>query len=201
MHRESAMVMGHNTVPMLPPLLVVPIFRWQSSVRVDSRVLFCPTALLDFRRKGHNMKIKYQIIAQNVEIEVNNDWSNLFIDLHHREDIINNIEIRQQSQTHHLIVWVLTNVLLPILVNIIVNITWSVIGQVLFPTNVNEEPHIFSQVVYHTELHQNIEVLGNVPYYFEVEIQDESSGCRYAGCVSESSISLIESEEKWIGLE
>lgn len=196
MYRESAMVMGHNAVPMLPPLLVVPIFRWQSSVRVDSRVLFCPTALLDFRRKGHNMKIKYQIIAQNVEIEVNNDWSNLFIDLHHREDIINHIEIRQQSQTHHLIVWVLTNVLLPILVNIIVNITWSVIGQVLFPTNVNEEPHIFSQVVYHTELHQNIEVLGNVPYYFEVEIQDESSGCRYVGCVSESSISLMESEEK-----
>ena len=94
-----------------------------------------------------------------------------------------------------------SNRFFPILVNIIVNITWSVIGQVLFPTNVNEEPHIFSQVVYHTELHQNIEVLGNVPYYFEVEIQDESSGCRYAGCVSESSISLMESEEKWIGLE
>ena len=42
MHRESVMVMGHNAVPMLPPLLVVPIFRWQSSVRVDSRVLFVP---------------------------------------------------------------------------------------------------------------------------------------------------------------
>lgn len=196
MHRESAMVMGHNAVPMLPPLLVVPIFRWQSSVRVDSRVLFCPTALLDFRRKGHNMKIKYQIIAQNVEIEVNNDWSNLFIDLHHREDIINHIEIRQQSQTHHLIVWVLTNVLLPILVNIIVNLTWAVIGQVLFPTNVNEEPHISSQVVYHTELHQNIVVVGDVSYYYEVEIQDELSGHHYIGYVSKHSITLIGSEEK-----
>ena len=72
---------------------------------------------------------------------------------------------------------------------------WSTIGRTLSPDNAYEEPNSSSQIVYHIELNQNV-VVGDVPYYYEVEIQDESSGCRYAGYVSKRSISLMESEEK-----
>lgn len=100
------------------------------------------------------------------------------------------------SQTHPSIVWVLVYVFLPILISIIANMAWSAIGQALSPANVYEEPNSSSQIVYHIELNQNVVVVGDVPYYYEVEVQDESSGCCYAGYVSKRSISLMESDEK-----
>ena len=104
--------------------------------------------------------------------------------------------IKVLSQAHPSIVWALVYVFLPILISIIANMVWSAIGQALSPANVYEEPNSSSQIVYHIELNQNIVVVGDVPYYYEVEIQDESSGCCYTGYVSKRSISLMESEEK-----
>lgn len=100
------------------------------------------------------------------------------------------------SQAHPVMTWVFNKVFLVILIDIIVNMTCSAIGQALFPDNVYEEPHLSSQVVLHIEMNQNIIVAGDTLYYYEVEIHDESSGHRYTGYVSKRSISLIESEDK-----
>ena len=100
------------------------------------------------------------------------------------------------AQTYPSIAWVLEKIFFAILIGIITNIASSAIGKALSPANVYEEPNSSSQIVYHIELNQNVVVVGDVPYYYEVEIQDESSGCRYAGYVSKRSISLMESEEK-----
>ncbi len=105
-------------------------------------------------------------------------------------------QIKSFSQTHPVIAWVLEKIFFAILIGIITNIASSAIGQALSPANVYEEPNSSSQIVYHIELNQNVVVVGDVPYYYEVEIQDEPSGCRYAGYVSKRSISLVESEEK-----
>lgn len=105
-------------------------------------------------------------------------------------------QIKRFSQTHPVIAWVLEKIFFAILIGIITNIASSAIGQALSPANVYEEPNSSSQIVYHIELNQNVVVVGDVPYYYEVEIQDESSGRRYAGYVSKRSISLMESEEK-----
>lgn len=105
-------------------------------------------------------------------------------------------QIKSFSQTHPVIAWVLEKIFFAILIGIITNIASSAIGKALSPANVYEEPNSSSQIVYHIELNQNVVVVGDVPYYYEVEIQDESSGCRYAGYVSKRSISLMESEEK-----
>ena len=105
-------------------------------------------------------------------------------------------QIKSFSQTHPVIAWVLEEIFFAILIGIITNIASSAIGQALSPANVYEEPNASSQIVYHIELNQNVVVVGDVPYYYEVEIQDESSGYRYAGYVSKRSISLMESEEK-----
>lgn len=105
-------------------------------------------------------------------------------------------QIKSFSQTHPVIAWVLEKIFFAILIGIITNIASSAIGQALSPANVYEEPNSSSQIVYHIELNQNVVVVGDVPYYYEVEIQDESSGCCYAGYVSKRSISLMESEEK-----
>lgn len=105
-------------------------------------------------------------------------------------------QIKSFFQTHPVIAWVLEKIFFAILIGIITNIASSAIGQALSPANVYEEPNSSSQIVYHIELNQNVVVVGDVPYYYEVEIQDESSGCRYVGYVSKRSISLMESEEK-----
>ena len=105
-------------------------------------------------------------------------------------------QIKSFSQTHPVIAWVLEKIFFAILIGIITNIASSAIGKALSPANVYEEPNSSSQIVYHIELNQNVVVVGDVPYYYEVEIQDESSGYRYAGYVSKRSISLMESEEK-----
>ena len=81
----------------------------------------------------------------------------------------------------------LANVFLPILIGIFVNIAWSAIGRTLSPVNVYEEPNSSSQIVYHIKLNQNIVVVGDIPYYYEIEIQDELSGCCYARYVSKRS--------------
>lgn len=133
------------------------------------------------------MKIKYQFVSKTAEIEVSDDCDNLFIDLGHRECSINHNQKHHQTQTHPLIAWVLANVFLPILVGIFVNIAWSAIGRTLSPVNVYEEPNSSSQIVYHIKLNQNIVVMGDIPYCYEVEIQDELSGCCYAGYVSKRS--------------
>ena len=105
-------------------------------------------------------------------------------------------QIKRFSQTHPVIAWVLEKIFFAILIGIITNIASSAIGKALSPANVYEEPNSSSQIVYHIELNQNVVVVGDVPYYYEVEIQDESSGCCYADYVSKWSISLMESEEK-----
>lgn len=105
-------------------------------------------------------------------------------------------QIKNFSQTHPVIAWVLEKIFFAILIGIITNIAYSAIGQTLFPANVYEEPHASSQVVFHIEMNQNVIVVGDAPYYYEVEIHDESSGHRYTGYVSKRSISLIESKDK-----
>ena len=142
------------------------------------------------------MRIKYQFATETIDIKVSDDWGNLFFEFDHQKYNMDNNQIHHQSQTNPLIAWVLTNVFLPILIGIIVNMVWSTIGRTLSPANVYEEPDSSSQIVYHIELNPNIVVVGDVPYYYEVEIQDESSGCCYADYVSKWSISLKESEEK-----
>ena len=142
------------------------------------------------------MRIKYQFATETIDIKVSDDWGNLFFEFDHQKYNTDNNQIHHQSQTNPLIAWVLTNVFLPILIGIVVNMVWSTIGRTLSPANVYEEPNSSSQIVYHIELNPNVVVVGDVPYYYEVEIQDESSGCCYAGYVSKWSISLMESEEK-----
>ena len=143
------------------------------------------------------MRIKHQFATETIDIKVSDDWGDLFFEFVHQEYSMDHNQIHHQSQTHTLIAWVLTNVFLPILIGIIVNMVWSTIGRTLSPANAYEEPNSSSQIVlYHIELNQNVVVVGDIPYYFEVEIQDESLGYRYAGYVSKRSISLMKSEEK-----
>lgn len=163
---------------------------------VSAQALLRPFAQLVSRRKGRNMKIKYRFISETTEIKASDDWGDLFFEFVHQGYNMDHNQIHHQSQTHTLIAWVLTNVFLLILIGIIVNMVWSTIGRTLSPANAYEEPNSSSQIVYHIELNQNVVVVGDVPYYYEVEIQDESSGCRYAGYISKRFISLMESEEK-----
>ena len=98
------------------------------------------------------------------------------------------------SKTHPVIAWILNKVFLTILVSIITNMTCSAIGQVLSQTNAYEKPHASSPAVYHVEVKQNVIVVGDALYYYEVETQDESTGCCYTGYVSKRSVSLMESK-------
>lgn len=164
---------------------------------VSAQALLRPFAQLVSRRKGRNMKIKYRFISETMEIKASDDWGNLFFEFVHQGYNMDHNQIHHQSQTHTLIAWVLTNVFLPILIGIIVNMVWSTIGRTLSPANAYnayEESNSSSQIVYHIELNQNV-VVGDVPYYYEVEIQDESSGCRYTGYVSKRSICLTENDD------
>lgn len=161
---------------------------------VSTQALLRPFAQLVSRRKGRNMKIKYRFISETMEIKASDDWGNLFFEFVHQGYNMDHNQIHHQSQTHTLIAWVLTNVFLPILIGIIVNMVWSTIGRTLSPANAYEESNSSSQIVYHIELNQNV-VVGDVPYYYEVEIQDESPGCRYTGYVSKRSICLTENDD------
>lgn len=133
------------------------------------------------------MRIKYQFATETIDIKVSDDWGNLFFEFDHQKYNMDHNQIYHQSQTNPLIAWVLANVFLPILIGIFVNIAWSAIGRTLSPVNVYEEPNSSSRIVYHIKLNQNIVVVGDILYYYEVEIQDELSGCCYAGYVSKRS--------------
>ena len=141
------------------------------------------------------MRIKYQFATETIEIKVSNDWGNLLFEFDHQEYNMDHNQIHRQSQTHPLIAWVLTNVFLPIIIGIIVNMVWSTIGRTLSPANAYEEPNFSSQVVYHIKLQQNV-VVEDCLYYYEVEVQDESSGYRHIDYVRKRSISLIRNKEK-----
>lgn len=110
-------------------------------------------------------------------------------------------KIKNFSQTHPVIAWVLEKIFLAILLGIITNMVSSAIGQALFPANVYEEPRSSSPIVCRIELNQNVVIVGDVPYFYEVEIQNESPEHRYIGYVSKRSISLMESERESTGLE
>lgn len=110
-------------------------------------------------------------------------------------------KIKNFSQTHPVIAWVLEKIFLAILLGIITNMVSPAIGQALFPANVYEEPRSSSPIVCRIELNQNVVVVGDVPYFYEVEIQNESAEHRYIGYVSKRSISLMESERESTGLE
>lgn len=156
------------------------------------------------------MKINYQFPTETIEIEVGDDWGNLFFELNHQKYNINHKEARHHSsleahnvasimstsveeedimlsgknreqrfakrikifsQTHPVIAWVLNKVFLVILIDIIANMTYSAIGQVLFSANVYEEQNSSSQVVYHIKINKNIIVAEDISYYYEVEMQ------------------------------
>ena len=85
MHRESAMDTGHAAVQMHPPLLVMLIFRWQCRCALARRLFLCPSAQLASRRKGRNMKIKYQFISETAEIKAIDDWGNIVFEHDHQE--------------------------------------------------------------------------------------------------------------------
>ena len=70
-------------------------------------------------------------------------------------------KIKNFSQTHPVIAWVLEKIFFAILIGIITNIASSAIGQASSPANVYEEPNSSSQIVYHVELYQNVVVVGD----------------------------------------
>lgn len=99
------------------------------------------------------MKIKHQVIRETLKLKVNGDWNIFFIDHSHRWHPLNYNQIHHRSPLHSLITWVLTNLLIPILVGIVVNIAWSAIGQTLSPANVYEKQHFSPYII---ELSQSI---------------------------------------------
>lgn len=109
--------------------------------------------------------------------------------------------IKEFSQTHPVIAWVLEKIFFAILISVAANIVYSAVGQALSSAKVYEDPSPSSQVIYHMELNQNVIIVGEVPYYYEVVINDEASENCYTGYVSKRSISLIQSEEESTGLE
>ena len=109
--------------------------------------------------------------------------------------------IKEFSQTHPVIAWVLEKIFFAILISVAANIVYSAVGQALSSAKVYEDPSPSSQVIYHMELNQNVIIVGKVPYYYEVVINDEASENCYTGYVSKRSISLIQSEEESTGLE
>lgn len=109
--------------------------------------------------------------------------------------------IKEFSQTHPVIAWVLEKIFFAILISVAANIVYSAVGQALFPAKVYEDPSPSSQVIYHMELNQNVIIVGEVPYYYEVVINDESSENCYTGYVSKRSICLTETDDNATGID
>ena len=109
--------------------------------------------------------------------------------------------IKEFSQTHPVIAWVLEKIFFAILISVAANIVYSAVGQALFPAKVYEDPSPSSQVIYHMELNQNVIIVGEVPYYYEVVINDASSENCYTGYVSKRSICLTETDENATGID
>ena len=103
--------------------------------------------------------------------------------------------IKEFSQTHPVIAWVLEKIFFAILIGVVTNIVYSAVGQALSPAKVYEDPSPSSQVIYHMELNQNVIIVGEVPYYYEVVINDASSENCYTGYVSKRSICLTEADD------
>ena len=103
--------------------------------------------------------------------------------------------IKEFSQTHPVIAWVLEKIFFAILIGVVTNIVYSAVGQALSPAKVHEDPSPSSPVIYHMELNQNVIIVGEVPYYYEVVINDESSQNCYTGYVSKRSICLSETDD------
>lgn len=127
-----------------------------------------------------------KIVADEVEdiLLSGKNWEQRFVE-----------QIKNFSQTHPAIAWVLEKIFFAILISIAANIVSSAIGQALFPTKVYEDPCPSSQVIYHIELNQNVIIVGEVPYYYEVVVNDESLEDCYTGYVSKRSIRLTESDD------
>lgn len=103
--------------------------------------------------------------------------------------------IKELSQTHPVIAWVLEKIFFAILISVVANIVYSAVGQALSPAKVYEDPSPSSQIIYHMELNQNVIIVGEVPYYYEVVINDDSSKNCYTGYVSKRSICLTDIED------
>lgn len=103
--------------------------------------------------------------------------------------------IKEFSQTHPVIAWVLEKIFFAILISVAANIVYSAVGQALSPAKVYETPSPSSQVIYHMERNQNAIIVGEVPYYYEVVINDNSPENCYTGYVSKRSICLTDIED------
>ena len=103
--------------------------------------------------------------------------------------------IKEFSQTHPVIAWVLEKIFFAILISVVANIVYSAVGQALSPAKVYETPSPSSQAIYHMERNQNVIIVGEVPYYYEVVINDNSPKNCYTGYVSKRSICLTDIED------
>lgn len=67
-----------------------------------ARPSFVLFALPLFRRKGQKMKIKYEFANETVEIEVDEEWGNLLIDLNRQEYNNDHAETRRHCSLNAL---------------------------------------------------------------------------------------------------
>lgn len=102
--------------------------------------------------------------------------------------------IRSFSKTHPVVAWILEKVFLVILLEVIINLSSSGIGQLVRPARLYEEPSALSPVIYQIEPEQSVIVVGDVPYYYAAQIKDPQTGEIVSGYVSKRSVRLYEGD-------
>ena len=102
------------------------------------------------------------------------------------------------GDSHPTLAWLFKKVFLKILIDLIVGLLCTAIGQALFPAKVYEEPTTSSKVVYHVEQHQTVIVIGDERYYYEVEVRPEGSTGVKRGYMSKRSVLIHEPNQDFV---
>ena len=98
--------------------------------------------------------------------------------------------IQAFSKTHPVVAWILEKFFFVILLELIVSLSASGIGEILHPARLYEEPDTSSQVIRLIEPDQSVIVVGDVPYYYAAQIKDPQTGEIISGYVSKRSVRL-----------
>ena len=102
--------------------------------------------------------------------------------------------IQSFKKTHPVVAWLLEKVFLVILLEVIINLSSSGIGEMMRPARLYAEPDVSSPVIYQIEPDQSVIIVGDVPYYYAAQIKDPQTGEIVSGYVSKRSVRLYESE-------